>query len=1302
MYIPVKPVASLCFLYILYLIFPPLLGIPPWAPQFGGPDLPFSSETKNIWKPPKKLVLHILPHTHNDLGWNLTFEEYYFQYVRFAMRNVIIELHKSPHRRFTWAESPYIEFWLKNEGHLPNNILPSPELSKKTWLQLLRESINSGQFEFTGLEYSSPDEFLSTLYSQFTNMDVGRRYLASNFNVSSRVGYHIDNFGHRQTTPLLLKANGIDKLILGRMSFKKENFLKENGGFHFNWLSDFNSSFIFTHYLSIHYGFPARSFDFDRQLSCNTKHMLKLLNHFANSQVQLYPSHGQILVMMGDDFRFVEAKRAFDCLDSIISLSQSGKLPAFGSGSSQISLRYSTPSEYMRSVSDYFSENPLQKNLIPNIQGDFGQYNDIPLENYWTGIYSSRPFLKFYIRKAERLLRQSESSLALFKLFSFPEIPHDVNSSQKISNVPVDRIEKLDHELESSRKQLSFTLHHDAVTGTCTPGTYLDYINRLNHSIMLSSSVLLNSTREMISAINKNRTPIFLNQVFEADSFEEEIEGESGQSNGSFSIPYTLCNPSKCSKISLIVLNYADLSSASKLITLGLHSKDIEVIDSLSNKPVPLQIELNSDNLSFSELFSDSSQNAHENSFSEFPYSTPHYKIHFIAQDIPPMGKKNYILKASNNKKHENSLTQSIDISKEPAVLKFSNSTVFNPLKVSLNKLNPGQIILEINNQKIIYEQRYYLASKFRGSGAYLFHSNIQMYIMIFFYIYTGLILGMIVQAYSENRPAISSLFGYRSQQNKIFLKPSTSASIFSRKHLAYSKYSKDQYGSINVVLRHILFISLTLLFGSLAGISISLIVLQIIPDRYISEWSNSQSLYLLIAPTLALGFLARKISDHFTFPFLSYNRNFQNISKFVSKEHTPVYGTNRFLTRFMYGMFFGIFFGLFFYPEFHSRTTIPNGFSTKLNTGNLQTSLTIFYKDSKTTILMSAIPNDKHNNPIIKVVTTLSGGKNKEYLVRFTRINDGNTKAGETLKLFTPNIFKPNHEFFIDDNPKPYKYDIWTSIPGNYHPLLHKISTKGLGIQVKQAMAASCITHNSVEFIVHRSFLQNDLRGLWGTLKDYTRVSVSHYLDLTPKNGNTKGVYMNKAEQPVHVLGYVNETPNKSEHYNNAFSLRQGDISNYFQGNGNDVEQSFTETGKKQSNRGHINIIGISHRAVPFPTVSSENWNDVNMGNKNLTHLYIRFSAFPHAGKRTNAENTVDLNLSWVLQPGVKILKIFRVGGDLGLVDDKNVKIFGNGDNHAKSTGTDGGSKTIRTEVLVDKITIRDGTLELYHVVIG
>jgi hypothetical protein len=131
----------------------------------------------------------------------------------------------------------------------------------------------------------------------------------------------------------------------------------------------------------------------------------------------------KILIPWGDDFYYDDLKQARKLF---------GKIELLMKSSTDVTVRYATPSEY-------FAELKKSKVELPTYVGDF-----LPLVNfktdrrdlYWTGYYCSKPELKRMIAKALDLARTA-------KLLSALVLKEDFDT-----------------------KDADFGLHHDAITGT--------------------------------------------------------------------------------------------------------------------------------------------------------------------------------------------------------------------------------------------------------------------------------------------------------------------------------------------------------------------------------------------------------------------------------------------------------------------------------------------------------------------------------------------------------------------------------------------------------------------------------------------------------------------------------------------------------------------------------------------------------------------------------------------------------------------------------------------------------------------
>lgn len=71
-----------------------------------------------------KKTVHVIPHSHTDLGWKSTVEEYfdgahldfYVGSVNGMLTTVIQELEKNPNRTFSYAEMKFLMMWWERQS----------------------------------------------------------------------------------------------------------------------------------------------------------------------------------------------------------------------------------------------------------------------------------------------------------------------------------------------------------------------------------------------------------------------------------------------------------------------------------------------------------------------------------------------------------------------------------------------------------------------------------------------------------------------------------------------------------------------------------------------------------------------------------------------------------------------------------------------------------------------------------------------------------------------------------------------------------------------------------------------------------------------------------------------------------------------------------------------------------------------------------------------------------------------------------------------------------------------------------
>ena len=63
------------------------------------------------WNKDNKLNIIVLPHSHNDPGWIMTFEEYFKQRTQGILNTIVNSLSEKITRKFVWAEVSYLSLW---------------------------------------------------------------------------------------------------------------------------------------------------------------------------------------------------------------------------------------------------------------------------------------------------------------------------------------------------------------------------------------------------------------------------------------------------------------------------------------------------------------------------------------------------------------------------------------------------------------------------------------------------------------------------------------------------------------------------------------------------------------------------------------------------------------------------------------------------------------------------------------------------------------------------------------------------------------------------------------------------------------------------------------------------------------------------------------------------------------------------------------------------------------------------------------------------------------------------------------
>ncbi|XP_077246592.1 alpha-mannosidase-like isoform X2 [Tasmannia lanceolata] len=450
-----------------------------------------------------KLNVHLVPHSHDDVGWLKTVDQYYVGLnnsiqgtsVRNVLDSVVVALMRDPNRKFVFVEQAFFQRWWREQ-----NVKTQEEV---------RKLVDSGQLEFINGGWCMHDEATCHYIDMIDQTTLGHYLIKKQFNKAPRVGWQIDAFGHSAVQSYLFGAElGFDALYFARIDYQDRAKRKVDKSLEVIWRGSKtfgSSSQIFTGAFPVHYN-PPTGFSFELNdgsapvqddtllYDYNVEQRVNDFIDAARNQANVTRTN-HIMWTMGDDFQYQYAESWFKQMDKFIHyVNRDGQVNAF----------YSTPSIYTDAKNAANESWPLKTD-------DYFPYADA--ENaYWTGFFSSRPSLKGYVRMLSGyyLAARQLEFLAGRKSSG----PHTFSLGDALGTVQ----------------------HHDAVSGTSKQHTTNDYVKRLalgaSHAdivVNLALSCLTNSSSsEPCTAPTMKFGQCHLLNISYCPPTEEEIpEGKS-------------------------------------------------------------------------------------------------------------------------------------------------------------------------------------------------------------------------------------------------------------------------------------------------------------------------------------------------------------------------------------------------------------------------------------------------------------------------------------------------------------------------------------------------------------------------------------------------------------------------------------------------------------------------------------------------------------------------------------------------------------------------------------------------------
>ncbi|CAG2165196.1 unnamed protein product, partial [Oppiella nova] len=367
---------------------------------------------------PKKLNIHLIPHSHDDVGWMVTADQYADGSTNQIITNVVKELEKNGDRRFTYVEMYFFHRWWSGQTDERRDVV--------------RKLVAEGRLVFTNGGWTVNDEGAAHYNNIIDQMTMGLKFLNETFGQCAhpKVSWQIDPFGASLEMPSLYAQMGFDAHVTNR----GPNI--DKGEYIWDTSKDLNTK-IFTTVLHNHYSAPG-GFNFENGNNAitdqNAEQKTQAFIQNAQNWNKDYGNTNHVLVTMGDDFQYKTANTWFENMDRLVKEAKA-RHP-------EVNLMYSTPNCYVKALN--------------GVNHTYAE-RTVDYLTYWVGYYANRPALKYQDRSTNNILQISKQLSVLARL-------DPLNTRAYV---------------DEASNEVAVMTHHDAITGTSPQATADDYTSRL-------------------------------------------------------------------------------------------------------------------------------------------------------------------------------------------------------------------------------------------------------------------------------------------------------------------------------------------------------------------------------------------------------------------------------------------------------------------------------------------------------------------------------------------------------------------------------------------------------------------------------------------------------------------------------------------------------------------------------------------------------------------------------------------------------------------------------------------------------
>ncbi|XVF08603.1 hypothetical protein REPUB_Repub07fG0017200 [Reevesia pubescens] len=626
---------------------------------------------------PGKLNVHLVPHSHDDVGWLKTVDQYYVgsnnsiqgACVQNVLDSLVPALLADKNRKFIYVEQAFFQRWWRDQS----------EIVQET----VKKLINSGQLELINGGMCMHDEAASHYIDMIDQTTLGHQFIKQEFNVTPRIGWQIDPFGHSAVQAYLLSAEvGFDSLFFARIDYQDRAKRKDEKSLEVVWRGSRSlgsSAQIFAGAFPENYEPPSNFYYEINDDSPIVQDNMELFDYNVPERVNEFVAAAlsqanitrtnHVMWTMGTDFKYQYAETWFRQMDKFIHyVNQDGRVNAL----------YSTPSIYTDAKYATNEAWPLKTD-------DYFPYAD-RINAYWTGYFTSRPALKGYVRTMSSYYLAARQ-LEFFKGRS-----------------------KAGPNIDYLADALALAQHHDAVSGTSKQHVADDYAKRLSIGYeeaakvvetSLASITKSSSKTDSGSLVTKFQQCLLLNISYCPPS---EIDLSSGKK-----LVVVVYNPLGWKRVDIIRIPVID----ENVIVKDSGGKEIE------SQLLPLQNAFLAIRNFYSAAY-----------LGKFPSVSPKYWLAFAAS-APPIGYSTYFI--SRGKRSD----KVVPAPSKSHVVFSSEENQDDVIEVGPGNLklvysaNHGKLIRYINSRTKVKEsvgQSYSFYSgavdKQQRSGAYIFRPN--------------------------------------------------------------------------------------------------------------------------------------------------------------------------------------------------------------------------------------------------------------------------------------------------------------------------------------------------------------------------------------------------------------------------------------------------------------------------------------------------------------------------------------------------------------------------------------------------